>query len=185
MSLSALLLIALGLSMDSLTVALACGIALRLPRLRSALVMALFFGAFQALMPILGWLAGLSFRAAIASFEHWLACGLLVAVGGKMVWESFRPRAAQSAPVGLGLLVLLSLATSIDALAVGLSLSFLRVPIIGPALLIGAVTFSLSLLAGLIGCRIKKEGCAARLELLGGLMLIGLGLKILCDHGGW
>ena len=185
MSLLALFLVAVGLSMDALAVAMASGLAVRRMRVRQALRMALFFGLFQALMPMIGWLAGLTLRTFIARWDHWVAFGLLVFIGGKMIVESFRLRDTTRAagPISLSMLLLLSVATSIDALAVGLSLSLLQVLIVSPALLIGAVTFLLSLLGGLIGSRVG-HCCGNRIEALGSLILIGIGVKILLDHLG-
>ncbi len=181
----ALILIALALSMDALAVALARGVAVRQMRFRQAFRVGLFFGLFQALMPMLGWLAGGELRDFISGLDHWVAFGLLAIIGGKMIGESFRRKDAAGAagPTGLGTLLLLSVATSIDALAVGLSLSLLRVPIVGPALLIGCVTFVLSLLGGLIGSRVGCF-CGNKIEALGGLILVGLGIKILLAHLG-
>lgn len=185
MNILSIILIAVALSMDALAVALARGMAVRERRLRQAFRIALFFGLFQALMPMLGWLAGGELRAFISGLDHWVAFGLLALIGGKMVWESFRPQAAAgpAGPTGLGTLLLLAVATSIDALAVGLSLSLLQVPIVKPALLIGAVTFGLSLLGGLLGSRVGYL-FGRWVEALGGLILIGIGLKILLEHLG-
>lgn len=183
MSLISILLIAVGLSMDALAVAIASGLAARRMRLRQALRVAIFFGLFQALMPMIGWLAGLGFREFISGVDHWVAFGLLVFIGGKMIVESFEIKDVNSetGPMSLATLLLLSLATSIDALAVGLSLAMLKAPIVGPALLIGAVTFMISLLGGLIGSRVGH--CfESKIEALGGLILIGIGVKILIEH---
>lgn len=170
--------------MDAVAVAMACGLAAREGRPgRQAFKIALFFGLFQALMPLLGWLAGMSLRSLISGLDHWVAFGLLAFVGGKMFVESFRLKEAtgSSGPMRLPTLLLLSLATSIDALAVGLSLSLLRTPIAGPALLIGAVTFILSFLGGLLGSRLGTR-FGRRVEALGGLILVGIGVKILLEH---
>ncbi|MBU4198715.1 MAG: manganese efflux pump MntP family protein [Verrucomicrobia bacterium] len=183
MNLILIFLIAVGLSMDALAVAIASGLAVRRMRLQQALRVAIFFGLFQALMPMLGWLAGLSLRALISGVDHWVAFGLLVLIGGKMIVESFRLKDVNpdAGSMSLSMLLLLSVATSIDALAVGLSLAVLKVLIVGPALLIGVVTFVLSLLGGLIGSRVGH--CfEAKIEALGGLILVGIGVKILIDH---
>jgi len=181
MSISYIFLIAVGLSMDALVVAIACGLAGR--RFQQALKIAVFFGLFQALMPMAGWLAGVSLRGLIAGLDHWVAFGLLAVIGGKMIVESFKEKDA-ARPAGsltLPVLLMLSVATSIDALAVGLSLALLKSPIVGPALLIGVVTFSISLLGGLIGSRLGHH-CGRRIEALGGLILVGIGVKILITH---
>jgi len=183
MSLVSIFLIAVGLSMDSLAVAIASGLTIRRTRFQQALRIAVFFGLFQALMPMAGWLAGLSLRGFISGIAHWVAFGLLAVIGGKMIVESFKQEDASraSGPLTLPVLLLLSVATSIDALAVGLSLSFLKIPIVGPALLIGVVTFSISLLGGLIGSRLGHH-CGRRIEALGGLILLAIGVKILATH---
>ncbi len=183
MSIVSLFLIAVGLSMDSLAVAITSGLTIRQARFQQALRIAMFFGLFQALMPMVGWLAGLSLRGWIAGVDHWAAFGLLTIIGVKMIVESFKPKDSShvSGTLPLPVLLMLSVATSIDALAVGLSLSFLKTPIVGPALLIGAVTFSISLLGGLIGSR-AGERFGNRIEALGGLILVGIGTKILIAH---
>ena len=183
MTFGSIFLIAGALSMDALAVAIARGISVRRRRLRQALRVALFFGLFQALMPMIGWLAGRELQGFISGLDHWVAFGLLVFVGGKMIVESFRPKdmTGETGPEGLLTLLLLAAATSIDALAVGLSLSLLNAPIVGPALLIGLVTFSLSLAGGLIGSR-AGHFCGNKVEALGGLILVGIGVKILIEH---
>jgi putative Mn2+ efflux pump MntP len=170
MDLLTIFIIALGLSMDALAVSL-------------ALRMALFFGFFQMLMPVLGWLAGLGFKRAIASFDHWLAFGLLLLIGIKMIREARRPDNCRSRNNLLSLPVLLGLAvaTSIDALAVGLSFSLLAVDIIAPVLVIGLVTFILSFLGVLAGHKFGSL-IAGKVEILGGLILIAIGSKILLEH---
>jgi manganese efflux pump family protein len=183
MDLLTVLFIAVGLSMDAMAVALASGCAAKKIELRPALRMAFFFGFFQVLMPVIGWMAGLGFKKTIAVFDHWLAFILLFFIGGKMIWEARRSEACQprtmlpSLPVLLGLAV----ATSIDALAVGLSFSLLAVEIIIPVLIIGLVTFILSLLGVIAGHKFGSL-LAAKVEILGGLILIAIGFKILFEH---
>jgi manganese efflux pump family protein len=183
MDLLTVLFIALGLSMDALAVALASGCAAKTIEWRLALRMAFFFGLFQMLMPVLGWLAGLGFKRVIAGFDHWLAFGLLLLIGAKMIREGRRPDDCRSRNNLLSLPVLLGLAvaTSIDALAVGLSFSLLAVDIITPVLIIGLVTFLLSFLGVLAG---HKFGAliAGKMDMLGGLILIAIGAKILLEH---
>jgi putative Mn2+ efflux pump MntP len=182
MDLLTVFFIACGLSMDALAVALASGCAAREIELRPALRMALFFGFFQMLMPALGWLAGLGFKRAIASFDHWLAFGLLLLIGVKMIREASRPGDCRpNNQLSLTVLLGLAVATSIDALAVGLSFSLLAVDIIVPVLIIGLVTFTLSFLGVLAGHRFGKL-IAGKVEVLGGLILIAIGSKILLEH---
>jgi manganese efflux pump family protein len=183
MDLLTIVFIALGLSMDALAVAMASGCAVKKIEMRPALRMAFFFGFFQVLMPVIGWLAGLGFKKIIASFDHWLAFILLSIIGGKMILEARRPADCpprdhmQSLPVLLGLAV----ATSIDALAVGLSFSLLAVDIITPVAIIGLVTFTLSFLGVLAGHKFGSL-IAGKVDVLGGLILIGIGFKILLEH---
>ena len=143
----------------------------------------LSFGLFQAIMPVLGWLAGRTFVAFIGSFDHWLAFGLLGFVGGRMIWESFHPeREEKRTDITKGLILLtLSIATSIDALAVGLSFAFLKVNILTASLTIGITAFLITILGFLLG---KKVGgfVGKRAELIGGLILIGIGVRILLMH---
>ena len=184
-----ILLIALGLSMDAFAVAVASGAAMKKLHVPNAVKMGLFFGGFQALMPALGWLAGLRLKNYISGFDHWLAFGLLGFIGGKMIYESFKMEEEQtsdskSSPFDTGTLTLLSIATSIDALAVGLTFSMLTVSIAGPAIIIGLVTFGLSVLGVALG---SKAGhfFENRMEAFGGFILIAIGLRILFEHLGF
>lgn len=183
MDLTTILLVALGLSLDAVAVSLASSCCAPRVDLRQAVSLSLLFGLFQALMPLAGWLAGLGFKSLITGFDHWVAFILLAFIGGRMIVESRRggERRAQPARLGLVTMLGLALATSIDALAVGLSLSALRVGIALPALIIGLVTFLLSLLAAIAGRRFGVR-LAGRAELLGGLILVAIGLKILLEH---
>jgi putative Mn2+ efflux pump MntP len=183
MDMGTVLLIALGLSMDAVAVAMANGCASKKLELRQALLLAFFFGLFQTLMPFIGWLAGLGFKEIITSFDHWLAFILLTFIGGKMMLEARRTPDCRMQTKALSLPVLLALAvaTSIDALAVGLSFSLLAVDIIMPVLIIGLVTFMLSLLGVIAGHRFGAW-FAGKVEVLGGAILIAIGLKILLQH---
>lgn len=181
------LFIALGLSMDAVAVSLASGCAAGQGRVgpRRALLLAFLFGLFQALMPVAGWLAGLGFKEIISGFDHWLAFALLAFIGGKMIREASRGQAcpARDRRLSLPVMLGLALATSIDALAVGLSFSLLAVDIVLPVLLIGLVTFALSLIAVFAGRRFGAW-LAGKAEALGGAILIAIGLKILLEHLG-
>jgi putative Mn2+ efflux pump MntP len=145
--------------------------------------MALFFGAFQAFMPLIGSLAGLSFKDYITDYDHWVAFVLLAAVGGKMIYESFKIKSIEENPdpSNVFVLLVLSIATSIDALAIGITLSLIISSIALAVTIIGLITFVLSYTGVLIG---KKFGhfFENRIEALGGLVLIGIGVKILCEH---
>lgn len=183
MSLLTTLLIAAGLSMDAFAVSLGAGTSRQSNSARSRLRLAFHFGLFQALMPILGWLAGNSIDYMISSVDHWIAALLLAYVGGKMIREGFSARMTTlpEDPSRGKNLVMLSVATSIDALAVGLSLAMLKVHIVTPAVIIGVVTFSLSLLGLLVGNYLGyKFGKVT--QVLGGVILIGIGLRVLVTH---
>jgi manganese efflux pump family protein len=183
MSLIYLLLIALGLSMDALAVSITIGVTVNCFAVRHAFRAGLFFGGFQALMPLIGWAAGQTFSAWIKPFDHWVAFGLLAIIGGKMVIESLRSEKKADDPscdpTNIVTMLGLAIATSIDALAVGLSLSCLEVRILYPVLVIGGVTFLLSFLGVWAGARVRF---GKRFEIIGGVVLIGVGLKILLSH---
>ncbi len=183
MGLITIIIIALALAMDAFAVSIVSGTAYRKLKVKHALRMALSFGAFQAFMPLVGSLAGLTIRDRIAEYDHWVAFGILAAVGGKMIYESFKiaPADKNSNPTNIMVLLLLSIATSIDALAVGITLSFLQVSIALAVTIIGLITFALSYLGVYIG---KKVGhfFEGQMEAIGGLVLIALGIKILIEH---
>lgn len=184
MELATILLLAVGVSADAFAVAVGRGAAVNRLRVFEAFRLALFFGAFQAFMPVLGWLLGHSFSHLIVAWDHWLAFVLLGAIGGKMIFDDWRPGGADEADTdtGTGHLLLLALATSIDALAVGVGLVVIE-SITAPALIIGAVTFKFSLLGVFLGHRFK--GLArSKSKTVGGLILIAIGAKILVDHLG-
>lgn len=191
MGLVELLVVAVGLSMDAFAVSVCKGLCMRRVNWRHALVIALFFGAFQALMPLIGWLLGTQFAALITPVDHWVAFVLLALIGGKMIWDAVRgddedPAAscpAEGAPLDLRELTLLAVATSIDALAVGVTLAFLGVSIGWAMAVIGVTTFALSFVGVAVGNRFgaRFEGPAA---LAGGVVLILIGLKILLEHLG-
>ncbi len=183
MQLLMILFIAVGLSMDAFAVSVVAGSVYRELKVRHALRMALFFGGFQAVMPIVGFLAGQSLREYISAYDHWIAFGLLLFVGGKMIYESLRIEAAEKNldPSNLLVLLTLSVATSIDALAIGITLSMLIAGIIAAAAIIGLVTFTLSYVGILIGKRFGHF-FESRIEIVGGVILIAIGLKILIQH---
>ena len=186
MSFVELLLIAVGLSMDAFAVAVCRGLEMRRIDYRQALLIALFFGGFQALMPAVGCLLGAGFGHYISAFHHWIAFLLLAFIGGKMIWEAARgseeePAGAQALEIKT--LLLMAIATSIDALAVGITFAFLRMDILPSALTIGLTTFILSLIGVLVGnrfgARYKKKA-----EITGGVVLVLIGVKILLEHLG-
>jgi len=177
------LVIAVGLALDAFAVAVCSGLATPGVRPGQAATMAVFFGGFQVAMPVLGWLAGLWLREPIQSWDHWVAFGLLAAVGGKMVFEGCRADscAARPDPFRLGTLFVLAVATSIDALAVGLTFSLLAASIVLPVVVIGVVTFGLSF-AGVYAGRRFGDWLGGKVEVAGGLLLVGVGVKILVEH---
>jgi putative Mn2+ efflux pump MntP len=179
-----LVLIAIGLAMDALAVAIATSVVLRSVSGRQVFRLAFHFGLFQFLMPIVGWFAGRSIAGFIADWDHWIAFGLLAFVGGKAIYEAVSER-DEHAPRGdptRGLsLVFLSLATSIDALAVGLSFAVLGVQIWYASFLIGCVTGTITTGGMLLGRRLGQH-FGQRVEILGGLVLIGIGVKIVVQH---
>lgn len=183
MALITITIIAVGLAMDAFAVSIVSGSAYKRLKLKHALRIAVFFGAFQAFMPLIGYLAGRSVKQYIANYDHWFAFGLLCAVGGKMIYESFKIKSAQQNfnPSNILVLLALSVATSIDALAVGVTLSLITSSIAIAVIIIGLVTFVLSYLGLHIG-RNLGHFFENKIKALGGLILIGIGLKILLEH---
>lgn len=183
MDIITILFIALGLSMDAVAVAIGMGLSIDTLRIRHGLLIGLFFGIFQATMPIIGWAAGRSLREYITGVDHWIAFGLLVIIGVKMIYESLRTKTIDNEIKSLNMymLFMLSIATSIDALAVGISFALLNGTIITPIIIIGTVTFVLSFLGVGLG---KHAGSLLpkRIEIAGGIILIGIGTKILIEH---
>lgn len=171
--------------MDAFAVSVAAGVALRQLRVRHALTIAGWFGSFQAIMPVLGWLGGRGAKDLIAGVDHWIASGLLFFIGCKMIYEAVKIRSVENIadPLNAGTLFVLAVATSIDALAVGLSFAMLNFSIVGAVLTIGVITFVISFVGVWIGARIGHffERTAA---IAGGVILVGIGLKILLAHLG-
>jgi putative Mn2+ efflux pump MntP len=179
-------MVAVGLSMDALAISVISGSAYRHLQVKHALRIGAFFGGFQALMPLVGALAGLTLRRYIAAYDHWAAFAILAAVGGKMLYESAKIKSAKDNfdVSNLFVLLVLSIATSIDALAVGITLPLLKVPVVGSAAIIGLTTFVLCYVGVFVG---KKFGSAcggfeSKIEAIGGLILIALGVKIVLQH---
>jgi putative Mn2+ efflux pump MntP len=179
-----ILIIAVGLGMDALSVAVGIGAAARTLTPGAVLRLAGSFGFFQFAMPLAGWLAGRTVAGYISRYDHWVAFLLLAIVGGKMIRESFShetKRAHAGDPTRGMMLVVLSVATSIDAFAVGLSFAFLKAPIVHAGVVIGIVCFLMTA-AGMIFGRKLGELFGKKAELVGGLVLLGIGIKILWDH---
>jgi putative Mn2+ efflux pump MntP len=186
MGFGGIIVLALGLAMDATAVAGAKGLAAPRIRIRDAVVVGAYFGGFQGLMPLLGWFLGTRIGPAVAAWDHWIAFVLLAAIGGKMLWEA-RPtkgehgRSDQPDLFGFRQMITLAVATSIDAFAVGITLPMLRVPLGLSVVTIGITTALLSA-AGLFAGRRFGAILGRRLDALGGLVLIGFGLKILVEH---
>ncbi len=182
-----LLAIAVALAMDAFAVSIATGVSLKQVSLRQTFRLSWHFGFFQALMPVIGWSAGLTIRSHIENYDHWLAFVLLAFVGGKMIKEAIqqdKEKEQKSDPTKGYTLVLLSVATSIDALAIGFSMSMLKISIWTPVILIGAVAAMFTAVGLYVG---KKVGSVSRLrffaETIGGIILLLIGLNILREHG--
>ena len=182
-------LLAIGLAMDCLAVSIASGIILKRIQWRPMLVMAFFFGLFQAIMPLLGWLGASTFSHLIESVDHWIAFAILAFLGGRMIKESFKEEdcCQRFNPASLKVVITMAIATSIDALAIGVSFAFLGIKscssILYPVGVIGFASFLMSLIGLIFGIRF---GCGIarklRAELWGGIILILIGTKILIEH---
>ena len=182
MSLSVIFLLALSLAMDAFAVSIAQGLSMQKIYLKQSLYIAFFFGLFQAVMPILGWFIGNAFNEIISDFDNWVVFIILFVIGAKMIYEAFKKGGQEKEEKRLAFytLLMLALATSIDAFAVGVGFSLLKTDILFPALIIGLVTFVLSLIGVCIG---KKVGTVfgKKMEALGGLILVIIALSILFE----
>ena len=176
-------LIGIGLSMDCFAVSLAIGTTTKTRLIYAAAIIALCFGAFQAGMTVIGWLAGVSLIGLISAYDHWIAFVLLAVVGGKMIGEGVRGEEGETPLEGIRIVpvVILSFATSIDALAVGISFGVLRTAVLIPALIIGIVCFGISFAGVMLGERLEKL-IGNKMEIFGGILLILIGLRILTEH---
>ena len=183
MAIIPIVLIALGLAMDAFAVSITTGLALKKAKINDALKMALSFGLFQAIMPALGWWIGISLRDFISSIDHWIAFGLLLFVGCKMIYEAItvKPHKKGINSLSLYFILMLSIATSIDALAIGVSFALLGVSIILPIIVIGSITFLLSFFGFVAGSKFGRL-LGRKVEIAGGIVLISIGIKILVDH---
>jgi putative Mn2+ efflux pump MntP len=179
--------IAVALAMDAFAVAIATGVSLKRVNCRQTFRLSWHFGFFQALMPVIGWSAGLSIRSSIEAYDHWLAFGMLAFVGGRMIKEAFGDEKGQgptSDPTKGYSLVLLSLATSVDALAVGFSISVLNVAIWTPAAIIGIVAAAFTVFGLYLGKKAASGMLVSRYaEVVGGIILVAIGVNILREHG--
>lgn len=185
-----ILLIGVGLSMDAFAVSVCKGLGMKRIRKGDLFVIALFFGGFQALMPFIGWALGRGFEQYITDVDHWIAFVLLSLIGGKMLWDVFfgkeddKQDAFGDARLDIKELLLLAVATSIDALAVGITFAFLSYPIGYATAVIGCTTFVLSA-AGVVVGHVFGSRFEKRAQIAGGVILIAIGVKILAEHLGW
>ncbi|MEG4486465.1 manganese efflux pump MntP family protein [Microcoleus sp. D2_18a_B4] len=177
------ILLSLGLAADAFAVAVSSGLAIKHMKVNKALKIALFFGGFQALMPVIGWLIGLSFSFLITPIDHWIAFGLLSFIGGRMIYESLQGEECEKKfnPLDTGTLITLSVATSIDALAVGIGFAVLKDSIALAVTAIGFITFFLAFAGVFIGHKCGNL-FANKIEILGGAILIFIGSRILFMH---
>ena len=179
-----LILLSIGLGMDAFAVSICKGISMKKMDWKKACIIGLYFGGFQAIMPIIGYFLGSTFESFITSFDHWVAFILLAVIGGNMIKETFSKENENiNGDVGFKTMIILAIATSIDALAVGITFAFFNVNLLLAITLIGIITFALSVIVTKIGNRFgdKYENNA---EFLGGVILILLGIKILLEHLG-
>lgn len=182
MDIFSIVLIAFGLAMDCFAISITSGMTVEKARIRDAAKMGLFFGLFQAGMPVLGWLAGSGLAELVSGVDHWIVLGILGFIGSKMIYEAVKKEEdlKKINPFGIYVLLIFSIATSIDALAVGVSFAFLGVTIIIPVIVIGAVTLLLSFIGVFAGDRFGQI-FKNKVKILGGLILIGIGLKIFIE----
>ena len=182
MSLPELFLIALGLSMDAFAVSICKGLSMSKINPRHALIIGLYFGGFQAFMPLIGYTLGVRFQNAITAYDHWLAFILLAVIGGNMIKESMDKELENlDSSVAFKDMVILAIATSIDALAVGVTFAFLKVQIVPAVCFIGVITFFLSVVGVKVGT-IFGSRYKSKAEFVGGFILLLIGAKILVEH---
>jgi len=175
--------IAFGLAMDAFAVAIVVGLAVEKLTRGRVFRLSFHFGLFQFMMPIFGWLAGRTVAQYIGGYDHWLAFGLLTVIGGKMLWDARSESGAEygSDPTRAWTLIVLSIATSIDALAVGLSMALIGVSIWLPSIVIGVVAAAMTVVGMCFGSRLRRRG-GQWAQVAGGLVLIGIGVRIVISH---
>ncbi|MCD6107383.1 MAG: manganese efflux pump MntP family protein [Caldisericaceae bacterium] len=183
MNIITIVAIAIGLAMDAFAASISSGIAIKNLKVNNSLKIALFFGFFQAFMPLVGWLLGIRFKYLISGVDHWIAFILLSLIGCKMIYETMKTEQTRKIinPLNIHVLLGLSIATSIDALVIGVSFALLNVSIVVPIIIIGITTFILSFTGVFIGDRLGNL-FGKKIEIAGGLVLIGIGIKILLEH---
>lgn len=181
MEILGVLLISVGLAMDAFAVSICKGLSMKSLKIKNALIIGLYFGIFQAFMPLLGFFLGKSFEKLVVSIDHWIAFVLLGLIGINMIREVFKEEEKVDDDVSLKVMIPLAIATSIDALAVGVTLAFLETNIFICISIIGIVTFILSILGVLIGNKFGNR-FEKKAQVIGGVILIGMGVKILIEH---
>jgi len=182
MNITLIIILAIGLSIDSFAVSVANGLTIKNLVLRNKLIIAFSFAIFQALMPVLGWYAGIGISEYIKEFDHWVAFLLLAFIGSKMIYESFYSNENErNTELKFSIIITQSFATSIDAFAVGISFALLDFPILASVFIIGIITF----IASIIGLQLGKflgKRVGKYIEIIGGIVLISIGFKILIEH---
>ena len=179
-----ILLLGIGLAMDAFAVSICKGLSMKKMNWKNAIIIALYFGIFQALMPLIGYFLGMTFESIVTTFDHWVAFALLTLIGGGMIKESFEDAdEKKNDKIDFKTMAVLALATSIDALAVGITFAFFDVNIVLAVSIIGIITFIISILGVKIGNKFGDK-YQNKAELMGGIILILLGLKILLEHLG-
>ncbi len=177
-----ILLIGIGLAMDAFAVSICKGLSMKKMNWKNAVIIALYFGVFQALMPLIGYFLGMTFESIVTTFDHWVAFALLTLIGGGMIKESFDDEDdKKNDRVDFKTMVVLAIATSIDALAVGITFAFFDVNIVLAVSIIGIITFIISVLGVKIGNRFGDK-YQNKAQLMGGIILVLLGFKILLEH---
>lgn len=182
MGLVELIILSIGLAMDAFAVSICKGLSMKKMKWKNAVIVGIYFGVFQALMPVMGYLLGVNFQSKIANVDHWIAFILLGIIGMNMIKEAISKETdTQNDSVKFKDMIILAIATSIDALAVGITFAFLKVNIVLAVTLIGVITFVISIMGVKIG-NIFGDKYEKKAELIGGAILIFLGIKILVEH---
>lgn len=177
-----IIFIGIGLAMDAFAVSVCKGLSMKKMNWKKAIIIAIYFGFFQAFMPIIGYILGTSFETLITSIDHWIAFVLLVLIGGNMIKESFDDEIEKRTDdVSFKTMIVLAIATSIDALAVGITFGCFQVNLLFSIIIIGIITFILSMIGVFLGYKFGDK-FQNKAELLGGIILICIGLKILLEH---
>ncbi len=176
-----IILIGIGLAMDAFAVSICKGLSMKKLSFKKTIIIGLYFGIFQALMPVIGFLLGKGFENVVEAIDHWIALILLSFIGINMIKEAFKTEDESTDDVSFKEMSILAIATSIDALAIGITFAFLRISILEPCLLIGIITFSISVIGVFIGNKFGNK-FEKRAKLFGGIILIVIGIKILLEH---